>query len=295
MRMMHNYFCIGEEAANLPHGWLDKYLDFCDYFLTGVAEYQKLIMQNPIFLERVEGIGIVSAINWGLWGPMLRASRVRWDLRKVDHYKCYDEFDWGVQWQKERGFVSSLFSPNWWNDGIRKNYSTGFGRDSRRTLWKFRNSYPCGLHDHVITRYASSLILKTPFFFTVTTSFFNITYLFTRSSYLATLSFNCFWIPCIISLYFVAISLSFFSHSKFCINMVVTGRCWVLTSYCASWEVLLLEKKISFGFNHKAMIKVTRNIWSVRVWVRDWLYKGKTHHPQFILSKVSYIIIWLFF
>jgi len=63
---MHNYFCIGEEAANLPHGWLDKYLDFCDYFLTGVAEYQKLIMQNPIFLERVEGIGIVSAINWGL-------------------------------------------------------------------------------------------------------------------------------------------------------------------------------------------------------------------------------------
>jgi NAD(P)H-quinone oxidoreductase subunit H len=66
-------------------------LDFCDYFLTGVAEYQKLIMRNPIFLERVEGIGIFSVveeINWGLSGPMLRASTVQWDLHKVDHYEC---------------------------------------------------------------------------------------------------------------------------------------------------------------------------------------------------------------
>uniref|UniRef100_A0A6N2KQZ5 NADH-quinone oxidoreductase subunit D domain-containing protein n=1 Tax=Salix viminalis TaxID=40686 RepID=A0A6N2KQZ5_SALVM len=61
---------------------------------------------SSTFLEKeIEGIGIVSAeeaINWGLSGPMLRASGVRWDLRKVDHYECYDEFDWGVQWQKGR-------------------------------------------------------------------------------------------------------------------------------------------------------------------------------------------------
>ncbi|GFP97120.1 NAD(P)H-quinone oxidoreductase subunit h chloroplastic [Phtheirospermum japonicum] len=54
MRMMHNYFRIGGVAADLPHGWIDKCLDFCDYFLNGVAEYQKLITRNPIFLERVE-------------------------------------------------------------------------------------------------------------------------------------------------------------------------------------------------------------------------------------------------
>ncbi|PWA53066.1 ribosomal protein S15 (chloroplast) [Artemisia annua] len=91
-------------AADLPHGWIDKCLDFCDYFLTGIAEYQKLITRNPIFLERVEGVGIIGgeeAINWGLSGPMLRASGIQWDLRKVDHYECYDEFDWEVQWQKE--------------------------------------------------------------------------------------------------------------------------------------------------------------------------------------------------
>ncbi|RZC79746.1 hypothetical protein C5167_042323 [Papaver somniferum] len=54
--------------------------------------------------ERVEGVGVVGgeeAINWGLSGPMLRASGIQWDLRKVDHYECYDEFDWEVQWQKE--------------------------------------------------------------------------------------------------------------------------------------------------------------------------------------------------
>ncbi|XP_052621982.1 NAD(P)H-quinone oxidoreductase subunit H, chloroplastic-like [Lactuca sativa] len=49
MRMMHNFFRIGGIAADLPHGWIDKCLDFCDYFLTGIAEYQKLITRNPIF------------------------------------------------------------------------------------------------------------------------------------------------------------------------------------------------------------------------------------------------------
>jgi NAD(P)H-quinone oxidoreductase subunit H len=104
MRMMYNYFRIGGVAADLPYGWIDKCLDFCHYFFTGVTEYQKLITRNPIFLERVEGVGIIGrdeVINWGLSGPMLRASGIQWDLCKVDHYECYDELDWEVQWQKE--------------------------------------------------------------------------------------------------------------------------------------------------------------------------------------------------
>lgn len=54
---------------------------------------------NPIFRRRVEGIGTISreeAINWDLSGPMLRGSGVKWDLRRVDHYECYDDFDWEV-------------------------------------------------------------------------------------------------------------------------------------------------------------------------------------------------------
>lgn len=104
MRMMHNYFRIGGVAADLPYGWIDKCLDFCDYFLPKITEYEKLITNNPIFLGRVQGIGAIDkdeAINWGLSGPMLRASGIQWDLRKVDHYECYDELDWQIQWQKE--------------------------------------------------------------------------------------------------------------------------------------------------------------------------------------------------
>ncbi|KAJ0558713.1 NAD(P)H-quinone oxidoreductase subunit H [Helianthus annuus] len=48
MRMMHNFFCIGGIPADVPHGRIDKCLDFCDYFLVGIAESQKLITRNSI-------------------------------------------------------------------------------------------------------------------------------------------------------------------------------------------------------------------------------------------------------
>ncbi|KAM3095029.1 NAD(P)H-quinone oxidoreductase subunit H [Phormidesmis sp. 146-12] len=98
----NNYFRIGGVAADLPDGWLDKCEDFCNYFMPKVDEYERLITDNPIFRRRVEGIGTIAretAINWGLSGPMLRASGVQWDLRKVDHYECYDDFDWQVSWE----------------------------------------------------------------------------------------------------------------------------------------------------------------------------------------------------
>lgn len=102
MRMMHNYFRVGGVAVDLPYGWIDKCLSFCDFFLPKIDEYERLITNNPIFLARVEGVGIIQreeAINWGLSGPMLRGSGIQWDLRKVDHYECYHELDWQVEWQ----------------------------------------------------------------------------------------------------------------------------------------------------------------------------------------------------
>ncbi|MGK7909356.1 MAG: NAD(P)H-quinone oxidoreductase subunit H [Synechococcus sp.] len=100
MRMMHNYFRIGGVAADLPYGWVEKCNDFCDYLLPKIDEYERLLSKNPILRNRTEGVGTITrenAISWGLSGPMLRASGVKWDLRKVDHYECYDDFDWEVQ------------------------------------------------------------------------------------------------------------------------------------------------------------------------------------------------------
>jgi NAD(P)H-quinone oxidoreductase subunit H len=95
----NNYFRIGGVAADLPYGWIDKCEDFCDYFYDKVDEYEKLITDNPIFRRRVIDVGTITqaeAINWSLSGPMLRASGVKWDLRRVDHYECYDDFEFDI-------------------------------------------------------------------------------------------------------------------------------------------------------------------------------------------------------
>ncbi|MEO0534875.1 MAG: NAD(P)H-quinone oxidoreductase subunit H [Cyanobacteria bacterium P01_A01_bin.123] len=97
----NNYFRVGGVAADLTYGWVDKCQEFCQLMATSIDEYERLVNKNPIFLRRTEGLGVLTredAINWGCSGPMLRASGVKWDLRKVDHYECYDDFDWDVQW-----------------------------------------------------------------------------------------------------------------------------------------------------------------------------------------------------
>lgn len=108
----NNYFRIGGVAADLPYGWVQKCRDFCDYFGPKIDEYERLISNNPIFRRRIEGLGTITreqAINWGLSGPMLRASGVKWDLRKVDHYECYDELDWDVQWETAGDCLARYF------------------------------------------------------------------------------------------------------------------------------------------------------------------------------------------
>ena len=100
----NNFFRIGGVACDLPYGWLEKCIDFCDWFAPKIDEYEKLITNNPIFKKRIEGLGTIEreqAINWSLSGPMLRASGVSWDLRKVDSYECYEDFEWEIASEKE--------------------------------------------------------------------------------------------------------------------------------------------------------------------------------------------------
>ena len=62
-----------------------------------LVDFEKLLTRNRIFIERTKGIGYIShddAINWGLTGPLARASGVRRDLRKDEPYLCYaDNWD----------------------------------------------------------------------------------------------------------------------------------------------------------------------------------------------------------
>ncbi|KAG5577835.1 hypothetical protein H5410_057969 [Solanum commersonii] len=78
------------------------YVTRWDYLATMGSEYQNLL-QESYFLERVEGVGIIGRdeAKLGFIGTNATSFGIEWDLRKVDHYESYDEFDWRVQWQRE--------------------------------------------------------------------------------------------------------------------------------------------------------------------------------------------------
>ena len=101
-RMMTSYFRIGGLALEPPPDWLDRVRRVIDPLPAHIDEYEDLLTKNRIWLARTKGIGMLSAadaIAMGVSGPLLRASGVPYDIRKVFPYSSYDEFDFEVQTQ----------------------------------------------------------------------------------------------------------------------------------------------------------------------------------------------------
>jgi len=98
-RLTPSYFRIGGLAQDLPDGFEAKCREFTRTFPARVDEYETLLTQNKIWMRRTQSVGAISAeeaINWGLSGPILRASNVYWDLRKVMPYCGYDSYEFIV-------------------------------------------------------------------------------------------------------------------------------------------------------------------------------------------------------
>jgi NADH-quinone oxidoreductase subunit D len=98
-RMHTRYFQAGGLAEDIPVGFYDECRKFCDLMPRAVDEYEALVDRNGIWLERMRGIGLLSAddaIALGQSGPVLRASGIDWDLRKDDSYLAYDQVDFRV-------------------------------------------------------------------------------------------------------------------------------------------------------------------------------------------------------
>ncbi len=99
LRMNHDYIRPGGVAADLPDGWEDDVEVICDTVLERTYEYDELLTGQPIFRERMEGVGSISAeeaIALSLTGPILRSTGVAWDLRRTMPYLEYTKLDFDV-------------------------------------------------------------------------------------------------------------------------------------------------------------------------------------------------------
>jgi len=98
-RLTYNSMRVGGMPQDIPPGWEQKVREFCTLLETKIVDYETLLTQNRIWLERTRNVGVISgpdAIAIGLSGPSLRASGVRRDIRKDEPYGAYSEFEFDI-------------------------------------------------------------------------------------------------------------------------------------------------------------------------------------------------------
>jgi NADH-quinone oxidoreductase subunit D len=98
-RLTYNYARIGGVSRDVDDNFFKKLEEFLDHFEPIIDEYNRLFSFNKILIERTANIGVITkeeAISYSLVGPNLRASGVKWDLRKDEPYLVYDELDFDV-------------------------------------------------------------------------------------------------------------------------------------------------------------------------------------------------------
>ncbi len=98
-RLTTHAFRIGGCIYETYDGFEQDVKKFCTFFLPKLDEYEELLTTNRIWVTRTKGVGILNpedCIALGVTGPVLRASGVKWDLRKAQPYECYKDFDFDI-------------------------------------------------------------------------------------------------------------------------------------------------------------------------------------------------------
>jgi NADH-quinone oxidoreductase subunit D len=99
LRMNHNFIRVGGVAADLPPGWRDDVLRLLDLIPPRLDEYDTLMTGQPIWRERLQGVGVITpteAIALAATGPVLRSTGVNWDIRRGMPYMRYPEVEFDV-------------------------------------------------------------------------------------------------------------------------------------------------------------------------------------------------------
>ncbi len=99
VRMMPSWIVPGGLRGDMPEGFRER----LDTFLVGFAKeltvVENLLVENPIWMERTQGVGVLTgaqALELGCSGPIARASGIPWDLRKSNPYSSYEDFDFQI-------------------------------------------------------------------------------------------------------------------------------------------------------------------------------------------------------
>jgi NADH-quinone oxidoreductase subunit D len=103
-RMMVSYMRPGGLWRDVPEEFEPAVRKLLDFMPAKIADYEALLDQNPIFLQRTKGVGVITgdeAVAWGLSGPSLRASGVDWDNRRDMPYCGYEKYDFDVPVERE--------------------------------------------------------------------------------------------------------------------------------------------------------------------------------------------------
>jgi len=90
---------VGGVSRDVPSGWNERVLAFCDQFLPILEEILKMLTRNKIFTDRTMDVGVISrddAIAYGLTGPNARGSGLALDLRKDKPYSGYEQYDFDI-------------------------------------------------------------------------------------------------------------------------------------------------------------------------------------------------------
>lgn len=98
-RLTTHAFRIGGLQYELYDGFEQQVRAFCEYLLPKLDEYEELLSKNRIWVERLRGVGILTAEDckrFAVTGPLIRAAGVKWDLRKAQPYSGYEQYEFDI-------------------------------------------------------------------------------------------------------------------------------------------------------------------------------------------------------